>query len=331
MYAMLCNLNRKTHPKKNQNGYIFPLLLYSPTHSLPPYRPSRLSNIPLHRLSTSTLEPLQATNLPICISKRLWIILHILLTRLRARLLRARLIPHFPSPVTAKGRVENDFVITKALREITPPAREAREWRAPVRDVESLLRGIRGRGSRGRRRGDGASDAAIAWEEPYGDGIIGPLHGIHATSRVIEFSAVSRQAAVRLGFGRFDAAPGILVLVRGVDVAVIRDHVAEESGGRISGTLNTTALAKVVDGAPGGRVQRDGGGILVVDTLEDIDLARLGPFAFDAQRPEGRPGATGRIGHVSDVGDEEALVPRLCALESHALPAFWVLLLGVHA
>ena len=58
---------------------------------------------------------------------------------------------------------------------------------------------------------------------------------------------------------------------------------------------------------------------LVVDALDDIDLAILGPLR--AREPIGRPGTAGRVRDVAEVGDEEAVVVGGVALQLDAVAA----------
>lgn len=50
-------------------------------------------------------------------------------------------------------------------------------------------------------------------------------------------------------------------------------------------------------------MKSDGVGLLEVDALDDIDLARRRPF-IGVGSPERRPGAADLLWHMGDVGDD---------------------------
>lgn len=82
-------------------------------------------------------------------------------------------------------------------------------------------------------------------------------------------------------------------------------------------------------------MQCDCSGRIHVHALEEIDLAALGPVVCAdillAKEPVGGPGTAGRVGHVADICDEEALVPRLCALDAYGCSALGIFLFVIYA
>lgn len=177
---------------------------------------------------------------------------------------------HCTGPVAAEGSVEDDAHVVEH----------------GVDGAGALEEG--GRGAEiccgvGVAGADGVGDCR-AGEEPYFDGRGGPVHGVDAAALGVEARAVACCARVRGGAACRAEGHGAVVGL--------------ESGG----------LAGARDGAAGFGVRRDQIGADVVDAFEDVELARLWPGAGLAQEPEGRPTAAGAVGHVLDVGDEEAVV-----------------------
>jgi hypothetical protein len=133
-----------------------------------------------------------------------------------------------------------------------------------VRGNITVTRKVRGRRAPSRRIGIAVGDVgrdARPRERPDADGRVGPLHRVDTAAGVVE------PGAVRLRRGRVDAAPGVVALARGVDVAVRRLHGSRE--------------ARVVDGAAIAGVEGHGVVGLLVDTFNDIDLAVIRPVGAD--------------------------------------------------
>ena len=108
-------------------------------------------------------------------------------------------------------------------------------------------------------------------EVPDLDEAGGPLHGVDAAARGVEAGAVARAHVVDHG------AAVVAAAVAAVGVA--------DGGARL-------AAGTGADGAAGRRVQRHLVLRVVVDALDDVDLAAVGPVRTD--HPESGPGTAGR-------------------------------------
>lgn len=122
-------------------------------------------------------------------------------------------------------------------------ALEESSWRSPARRVRVTA-------------GDVRRDRA-AREEPDADGRAGPFGRVHATTVIVESSAVRR------GGARLNAAACVGALTGRVDVAVGRRQAARKAG--------------VVDGAARAGVKGHGIVGVLIDTLDDIDFTFIGP------------------------------------------------------
>lgn len=243
---------------------------------------------PLRRSPTPTPINLNRINKPKRIPKNPRIIPHIRLTRIR-QLATTRSSPHprIPCPLSTKRRIENNLHVLKMRIDIAIPGAAAK-----VRHRGAPFGGVGGPGV------DVGGDFG-AGPEPDGDGLAGPFGSIDAAADGIEARAIGRRIRANI------SAPGILLLPRGIAVAVC--GVGSGEG------------ALVPNGAAGVGVEGHliGGGS--VDALDDVDFAGLGPCAL-AEEPEGGPGAAAD-GHVGDVGDEEAFVEGFVGGDSDAAAA----------
>lgn len=179
--------------------------------------------------------------------------------------------------------------------QVTARVAVQRERRAPGAGV-----------GRGPGRGDVGGEV-LAGEEPDGDVLAGPVGGVDAAPDGVEAGAEVG------GVGGEDAAALVFGLRGGVGVAVGGVEVAGHGG------AGGTVVVAVVDGAAGGGVEGHGIGGGAVDAFDDVDFAGLGPIGAD--EPKGGPDAADAAGHVSDVGEEEAMVVCLVAGDTDALAA----------
>ena len=118
----------------------------------------------------------------------------------------------------------------------------------------------------------------VPGEEPDIDILRRPLHRIHPTLPLVEAITVA-------------AGPTGLDAAALVTLAALANHAAAGTGVQGEGVLG-----------------------LVADTLDDVDLAAVGPVG--ARHPEGGPDPAGGTGHVLEVEDDEAV--RVLFLARHA-------------
>lgn len=209
--------------------------------------------------------------------------------------------PHLAGPVAAQRGVEDEVLLLEVRGDVAALAAVELGERLAPRRRRRVARGHVGR--------DGA-----AREEPDGDGLRVEVDRVHAAADGVEAVAVVLVAGGRL------AAPG-------AGVARVAVLLLERRGGD---------GAVVGDGAAGAGVQRHGVGLLSVDALDDVNLARVGPAAVSlpfflfadcryspvgTKHPERRPDAAAARGHVRNVGDKQTRVVRLVGRDAHRLAA----------
>ncbi|EAU37810.1 predicted protein [Aspergillus terreus NIH2624] len=130
-------------------------------------------------------------------------------------------------------------------------------------------------------------------EEPDLDELGGPFHSIHTTALLVE--GVARRALGALDDAA-DGAGGLAALARGEGAG----HIV--AAGDIAGTAG---------------VQHNLVGLVLVDALDNIDLAVLRPAGTDG--PERRPGAADAAGHVLDIKHVQAFVVEALGFDTDGL------------
>lgn len=183
-------------------------------------------------------------------------------------------------PVTAKGRVNDKLLCLEALRKV------ARALQVRHRGSERGGIGV----AAGKRSGNLAAS-----EEPDLDEGVSPLHCIHTTTRLIERSARAATAPLN---NTSDSA-GRLATLRGREGA--SHAVAAPDIASATGVKDHLVC------------------LLQVDTLDDINLAVVGPVLTDG--PEGGPCAANATRHVLDIDDIQTLCVVLFRLDPYGLTA----------
>ena len=155
-------------------------------------------------------------------------------------------------------------------------------------------------------------------EEPDVDGRVGPFGGVYTAVGLVE------SVAVRLGVGVQDGTTGVGGLVGGFDVAVVSAEGSSE--------------ARVLDGASVAGVEGHLVGGILVHTLDDVNLAVVGPVG--AKHPANheisfristismfheniqcRPGTADATGHVLQIQNHQTLIVSVGAGQTNTVTA----------
>jgi len=190
--------------------------------------------------------------------------------------------PDIAGPGAAEGDVEDDLEVTKVRADVAVSG-ETGGGGTPARRI-------------GATAADVGGDACIG-EVPDVNSIAGPLCRIDTAISIVKSVPVGRFVRVD------DSAAGVGGLARSLDVAVA--------------SVEGTGEAGVGDRATVTGVQGHLVGGTLVDALDDIDFAIVGPVG--AEHPECGPGAAGASGHVSQIQDHQTLSVAVLAGQTEAV------------
>ena len=132
---------------------------------------------------------------------------------------------------------------------------------------------------------------------PDGDGSRGDLSGIDGAASTVQAIAIGTTVVIA------DGAANVVSLVRCVDIAVGGRNLAGEA-------------VHLADRAAGVGVESHSVGSLGVNSLDNVDLAVVGPIR--SQGPERRPSAADGAWHVLQVKNDQARVVSRFALKANA-------------
>lgn len=185
------------------------------------------------------------------------------------------------SPVTAKGSVKDKLVVLKMVID----AAAVGGVELGQRSAPSARIGVLGTDIRGN---------TSSGEEPDGNVVGCPLSSVNAAIDGIEPISV-------------------ILIVRGSLAAsrVALAVAAEQLSTRVGSIVADREASRSVQS---NRIRRLG-----VDAFDDVYFARVWPVG--ANHPEGGPGSADATWHVSNVGDEEAVVERLLRCHTDRLAA----------
>jgi hypothetical protein len=249
---------------------------------------SRSSGLVLRRRITFLLVDLDVVDKPVRLSEVSGIGSNVFLASRRQRRTLRVAIPDATGPFSTEGSIEDDVEITEAVVNVTSGATVELGHRCSPRG--------RVRCTGGDVTGDGVTS-----EEPNGDVIRGPFSSVDTSTDGIK--------AISVGVG-------VGGLLRTASVSVPRVAVTVEEGSSLRG-------ACVVNGTASRSVESNRVCLLVVHSLEDVDLTSVGPFG--TKHPECRPDTTGASRHVRNVGNEEAMVESSAGSDTNGSSAgLWV-------